>query len=44
MHSFYQGSEVAISGWVISYLIHYRDGAPSKVGNVTAGLVDLQCI
>jgi fucose permease len=35
--SFYQGSEVAISGWVISYLIHYRDGDPSKVGNVTSG-------
>ena len=34
---FYQGSEVAISGWVISYLIHYRDGEPSQVGNVTAG-------
>lgn len=37
MFSFYQGSEVAISGWVISYLIHYRDGDPSKVGNVTSG-------
>jgi fucose permease len=36
-YSFYQGSEVAISGWVISYLIQYRDGQPSKVGNVTAG-------
>lgn len=35
--SFYQGSEVAISGWVISYLIHYREGEPSQVGNVTAG-------
>jgi fucose permease len=34
---FYQGSEVAISGWVISYLIHYRDGDPSQVGNVTSG-------
>lgn len=34
---FYQGSEVAISGWVISYLIHYRDGDPSRVGNVTSG-------
>ncbi|RMD43563.1 hypothetical protein DV735_g1576, partial [Chaetothyriales sp. CBS 134920] len=34
---FYQGSEVAISGWVISYLIQHRGGAPSKVGNVTAG-------
>jgi fucose permease len=35
--SFYQGSEVAISGWLISYLIAYRDGQPSRVGNVTAG-------
>ena len=35
--SFYQGAEVAISGWVISYLIHYRRGNPSKVGNVTSG-------
>ncbi|RMZ75340.1 hypothetical protein DV738_g5530, partial [Chaetothyriales sp. CBS 135597] len=34
---FYQGSEVAISGWVISYLIQHRGGAPSQVGNVTAG-------
>ncbi|EHY59330.1 hypothetical protein HRR83_001397 [Exophiala dermatitidis] len=34
---FYQGSEVAISGWVISYLIHYRKGDPSQVGNVTSG-------
>jgi fucose permease len=33
----YQGGEVAISGWVISYLIHYRKGDPSQVGNVTAG-------
>ena len=28
---------MAISGWVISYLIHYRQGDPSKVGNVTSG-------
>lgn len=34
---FYQGSEVAISGWVISYLIHYRDGDPAHVGKVTSG-------
>ncbi|KAI9728596.1 MAG: hypothetical protein M1834_007624 [Cirrosporium novae-zelandiae] len=33
----YQGAEVAISGWVISYLITYRDGDPSKVGYVSAG-------
>lgn len=37
LHSFYQGGEVAISGWVISYLIHYRKGDPSQVGNVTSG-------
>jgi len=33
----YQGAEVAISGWVISYLINYRDGDPAQVGFVTAG-------
>lgn len=33
----YQGAEVSISGWFISYLIHYRDGDPAKVGYVTAG-------
>jgi hypothetical protein len=36
-NSFYQGGEVAISGWVISYLIQQREGDPSKVGNVTSG-------
>ena len=33
----YQGAEVSISGWVISFLIQYRDGDPAKVGNVTSG-------
>ncbi|KAF1814143.1 MFS general substrate transporter [Eremomyces bilateralis CBS 781.70] len=33
----YQGAEVAISGWVISFLLDYRDGTPSSVGYVTAG-------
>ncbi|KAH7130380.1 major facilitator superfamily domain-containing protein [Dendryphion nanum] len=33
----YQGAEVAISGWVISFLINYRDGDPAHVGYVTAG-------
>jgi fucose permease len=33
----YQGAEVAISGWVISFLITYRNGDPSSVGYVTAG-------
>ncbi|KAL8646817.1 MAG: hypothetical protein Q9210_005915, partial [Variospora velana] len=33
----YQGAEVSISGWVISFLITYRHGDPSRVGYVTAG-------
>ncbi|KAI0151722.1 MFS general substrate transporter [Xylariaceae sp. FL1272] len=33
----YQGAEVSISGWVISFLIATRNGNPSAVGNVTAG-------
>jgi fucose permease len=33
----YQGAEVSISGWVISFLINYRNGDPSQVGYVTAG-------
>lgn len=33
----YQGAEVSISGWVISFLIANRNGNPSKVGYVTAG-------
>ncbi|KAL8694848.1 MAG: hypothetical protein Q9218_000608 [Villophora microphyllina] len=33
----YQGAEVSISGWVISFLINYRHGDPSRVGYVTAG-------
>ena len=33
----YQGAEVSISGWVISFLISYRNGDPSRVGYVTAG-------
>lgn len=33
----YQGAEVAISGWVISFLITTRGGDPSKVGYVTSG-------
>ena len=32
----YQGAEVSISGWVISFLITYRGGKPSQVGYVTA--------
>ncbi|TVY54956.1 Bypass of stop codon protein 6 [Lachnellula cervina] len=33
----YQGAEVSISGWVISFLVQFRNGDPSKVGYVTAG-------
>ena len=33
----YQGAEVSISGWVISFLISYRHSAASRVGYVTAG-------
>jgi len=33
----YQGAEVSTSGWVISFLISYRGGDPSKVGYVTSG-------
>ena len=33
----YQGAEVYISGWVISFLIETRDGAPASVGYVTSG-------
>lgn len=33
----YQGAEVSISGWVITYLIEYRHGDPAHVGYVTAG-------
>jgi fucose permease len=33
----YQGAEVSISGWIISFLIAARNGDPSSVGYVTAG-------
>lgn len=33
----YQGAEVSISGWVISFLITTRNGNPATVGYVTAG-------
>ncbi|KAI1327100.1 major facilitator superfamily transporter [Xylariaceae sp. FL0255] len=33
----YQGAEVSISGWVISFLIAARKGDPTTVGNVTSG-------
>lgn len=33
----YQGAEVSISGWMVSFLINYRDGDPSRVGYVSSG-------
>lgn len=33
----YQGAEVSVSGWVISFLISYRNGKPANVGYVTSG-------
>jgi fucose permease len=33
----YQGAEVSISGWMVSFLISYRDGDPSRVGYVSSG-------
>lgn len=33
----YQGAEVSISGWVISFLIGTRNGNPASVGYVTSG-------
>lgn len=33
----YQGAEVSISGWIISFLVSVRGGDLSAVGNVTAG-------
>lgn len=33
----YQGAEVSISGWLISYLLSYRKSEPAKAGYITAG-------
>lgn len=33
----YQGAEVSVSGWVVSFLISYRHGDPSHVGYVSSG-------
>lgn len=33
----YQGAEVSTSGWVVSFLINYRHGDPSRVGYVSSG-------
>lgn len=34
---FYQGSEVALGGWIVTYLLDYRHGNPHKVGYVESG-------
>src|SRR4029077_15075396 len=33
----YQGAEVSISGWIVSFMIAYRGGSPAHVGYVSAG-------
>ncbi|KAK7549323.1 major facilitator superfamily domain-containing protein [Phyllosticta citricarpa] len=33
----YQGAEVAVAGWVTSFLLKYRGGEPETVGYATAG-------
>lgn len=33
----YQGAEVSVSGWVVSFLIAHRSSSPSQVGYVSAG-------
>lgn len=33
----YQGAEVSISGWIVSFLINYRNGDPAHVGYVSSG-------
>ncbi|KAK9463723.1 major facilitator superfamily domain-containing protein [Lipomyces oligophaga] len=34
---FYQGAEVALGGWIVSFMIDIRGGDPNKVGYVSAG-------
>ncbi|ONH67243.1 Bypass of stop codon protein 6 [Cyberlindnera fabianii] len=34
---FYQGSEVAIGGWMVTYLLDYRGGNEKSVGYVSSG-------
>lgn len=34
---FYQGSEVSMAGWIVTYLIDYRHGNPNAVGYVASG-------
>ncbi|CAH2352999.1 bypass of stop codon protein 6 [[Candida] railenensis] len=33
----YQGSEVSMAGWIVTYLLDYRHGNPSTVGYVASG-------
>lgn len=34
---FYQGSEVALAGWIVTFLLDYRHGDPATVGYVASG-------
>lgn len=34
---FYQGSEVSMAGWIVTYLTEYRHGNPNSVGYVASG-------
>lgn len=34
---FYQGSEVAMGGWIVTFLLEYRNGNPKYVGYVASG-------
>lgn len=34
---FYQGAEVAMAGWIVTFLLDYRHGDPSTVGYVALG-------
>ncbi|CAK7896285.1 hypothetical protein CAAN1_04S07822 [[Candida] anglica] len=34
---FYQGSEVSMGGWIVTYLLNYRHGNPKSVGYVASG-------
>ncbi|CAN3357491.1 bypass of stop codon protein 6 [Diutina catenulata] len=34
---FYQGAEVAMAGWIVTFLLDYRHGDPSTVGYVASG-------
>ncbi len=34
---FYQGSEVSMGGWVVTFILNYRKGNPTSVGYVSSG-------